>query len=91
MKKKGVELSMNVIIIAAIGLLVLVILAVLVINATSKVPNTMKACSLQGGLCKASCDTANGEQQVDNGRCDDVARPTCCKVSLIDDALPGGQ
>ena len=91
MRKKGVELSMNVIIVAAIGLLVLVILAVLVINSTSNVPKTMKACSLQGGLCKASCDIVNGEQQVDNARCDDPTRPTCCKTQLINDVVPGGQ
>ena len=80
MNKKGVELSMNVIIIAAIGLLVLVILAVLVINSTSRVPGTMRACSLQGGLCKAGCDY-NVEEEI-QGTCDNAARPTCCKVLL---------
>jgi len=80
MSKKGVELSMNVIIIAAIGLLVLVILAVLVINSTSKVPGTMKACSLQGGICKAGCDLTM-EEEI-QGSCDNAARPNCCKVLL---------
>ena len=57
--KKGVELSMNVIIIAAIGLLVLVILAVLVINASGKIQGTQQSCNVLGGICQASCG-ANG-------------------------------
>jgi hypothetical protein len=52
MNKKGVELSMNVIIIAAIGVLVLIILAVLVINASSRTQNAQTNCNLMGGICK---------------------------------------
>jgi len=74
MKKKGVELSMNVIIIAAIGLLVLVILAVLVINSSSKLPGATKTCTVQGGICKSSCD--NGA--ISGATCDNGNQ--CCKV-----------
>ena len=84
MRKKGVELSMNVIIIAAIGLLVLVILAVLVINSTNKVPGTMKSCALLGGVCQSgSC--GDGYEPELNGKCTDPLRQNCCKVILVPD------
>jgi len=75
--KKGVELSMNVIIIAAIGLLVLVILAVLVINAGNHTITGMKACNALGGICKTDCGT---DEPLTNGICSDNTKPTCCKV-----------
>ena len=73
--KKGVELSMNVIIIAAIGLLVLVILAVLVINATSKIPAAQQTCNLKGGVCSSTC--TNGAI-TDVKPCENGLQ--CCKV-----------
>jgi hypothetical protein len=78
MNKKGVELSMNVIIIAAIGLLVLVILAVLVINSGNKAQTGLQSCTAKGGVCKASCD---------NGVIDGVTPCTdgnqCCKLFVV--------
>ena len=79
MNKKGVELSMNVIIIAAIGLLVLVILAVLVINSTSKVPNAT-SCISSGGVCKATCGT--GTEKSGSYGCPATAAHCCEIVSL---------
>jgi hypothetical protein len=76
MNKKGVELSMNVIIIAAIGLLVLVILAVLVINSTSKLPGTVASCNVKGGICRASCPTDQPMIPATEARCD---TGVCCK------------
>ncbi len=59
MKKKGVEMSMNVIIIAAIGLLILLILAFLVVNYIGKTNEGLKSCSVQfGGMCKEDCGEA---------------------------------
>jgi|GEM_PF-6194864 len=78
MKKKGVELSMNVIIIAAIGLLVLVILAVLVINAGGKTQTQMKSCIAVGGICQPNgCDTSKGYSPQTSGTCDTGA---CCTL-----------
>ena len=78
MNKKGVELSMNLIIIAAIGLLVLVILAVLVINSTNKTNNGMQSCNLMGGVCEASCV---GKETINNAApCTAIGRTQCCKV-----------
>ena len=76
MDKKGVELSMNVIIIAAIGLLILVILAVLVINGTSNVPGTMKTCTIKGGVCQDAGTACSGEILAD-GKCNDGLE--CCR------------
>ncbi len=77
MEKKGVELSMNVIIIAAIGLLVLVILAVLVINSGGKFQSGTNSCVTQGGTCTASC---NGED-LGTMNCD--SQKTCCRVFTV--------
>ena len=76
MRKKGVELSMNVIIIAAIGLLILLILAYLVVNGISPFPKAKQECTLQQGLCQTQ-QCALG-QQILTGTC-----PTgewCCKA-----------
>lgn len=84
MRKKGVELSMNVIIIAAIGLLVLVILAVLVINSTGGLNRNMqKSCSLQGGVCRAGgCNNADGETPISaaDGTSLCGTAGECCKI-----------
>jgi hypothetical protein len=79
MGKKGVELSMNVIIIAAIGLLVLIILAVLVINAGGRTQIGVRdSCNAKGGVCKLNgCDTAAGEERIDSGKCD---TGDCCSI-----------
>ncbi|MFC1648983.1 hypothetical protein ACFL1B_06040 [Nanoarchaeota archaeon] len=61
--KKGQGLSMNVIIIAAIALLILVILSVLIIRA-------MKNTDESTGRCYA-IDMADCEQDVEGDGCDD--------------------
>jgi hypothetical protein len=75
MKKKGVELSMNVIIIAAIGLLVLVILAVLVVNSLKDVNDAKKACNLKSGTCQTSCED---NTPITDGICDEGL--VCCRI-----------
>jgi hypothetical protein len=81
MKRKGVEMSMNVIIIAAIGLLILLILAFLVVNYVAKTDKGLKSCSVQyGGVCTDSC----GDSSVagENTDCTDRSdgNTICCKV-----------
>jgi len=76
MNKKGVELSMNLIIIAAIGLLVLVILAVLVINGGGRTQAGLQSCVSQGGICtNGVCESG----QTINAKCD-ANTGVCCKV-----------
>jgi len=79
MNKKGTELSMNLIIIAAIGLLVLVILAVLVIGSGNKAVSGMKSCNVLGGTCETSC----GTREPLNGDCSNSVGKQCCKVFSI--------
>ena len=80
--KKGVEMSLNVIIIAAIGLLILVILSFLVIKQVGKTSDTTnKNCNVLAGICKTSCDSDSGV--ISNGICDtgtDGIQKQCCKV-----------
>ncbi|MBR9700263.1 hypothetical protein GOV11_00150 [Candidatus Woesearchaeota archaeon] len=76
MKRRG-ELSMEVIIIAAIALLVLVILAVLVLRAGG---NVAKECSNVGGMCESFCDSST-HITTPNSCPDDLK---CC-VPLDDD------
>ena len=58
MNKNGAELTMNVIIIAAIGLLVLVILAVMLFGAGESINEGTSCASIRAGAeCKSSCDT----------------------------------
>jgi len=71
MNKKAQGLSMNVIIIAAIALLVLVILAVLIFKSGGDIQKGTSCESLHG-TCQSSglgCDTGAGEIQNPGGRC----------------------
>mgnify|MGYP000687021415 CR=1 FL=1 len=78
MKKKGVEMSMNVIIIAAIGLLILLILAFLVVNYVGKTNEGLKSCSVAyGGICKTDCGDL-GPATTEQTDCDTGQK--CCKV-----------
>ena len=78
MKKKGVELSMNLIIIAAIGLLILVILAVLVINAGGKTQGAMQSCNLKGGVC----GICTSDRLITEYSPACAAGTSCCRVAL---------
>ena len=78
MKRKG-ELSINIIIVAAIALLILVIIGALLIRQYSKVNNAVSGegkCAGGIGHCRVSCNV--GEQAVPDvsNECD--AGLTCC-------------
>lgn len=78
MKKKGVEMSMNVIIIAAIGLLILLILAFLVVNYIGKTNEGLKSCSVAyGGVCKTDCGELGPATEEPTDCSNDQI---CCKV-----------
>lgn len=55
MNKKGVEISMNLIIIAAIGLLVLVVLSMIFLGRLGTFGQKSADCEVQGGKCAAEC------------------------------------
>lgn len=79
MNKKGVEMSMNVIIIAAIGLLILLILAFLVVTYVNRTDQGLKSCTAQyGGTCQSACE--NFDQQVSERTDCEKTGKVCCKV-----------
>ena len=86
MEKKGVEMSLNVIIIAAIGLLILVILAFLVVNRVKPVSDTADSCVVKyGGTCQASCVSTTGSSLEPVTSATDCQKRTdgktaCCKI-----------
>ncbi len=63
MNKKGVEISMNVIIVAALGLIVLLILTIMVVNKMGVFGGTSSSCDslvAQGGaVCAAKCGSSD--------------------------------
>lgn len=88
MDKRGVELSMNVIIIAAIALIVLVVLVLLVTGAFGDVRSGTGCTSLREGGCEDvasgdSCATVTGnENAISAGQKDCGSSKTCCYVPL---------
>jgi len=75
MRKKGMEMSMNVIIIAAIGLLILIILAFLVVKNVGKTNTATESCTVKGGTCLSSC--ATGVSPIQGATC---TSGVCCPV-----------
>ena len=84
--KKGVEMSLNVIIIAAIGLLILVILAVLIVTYVNKTRNGIEACSNKAGTCSTP-GSCSGDNVISAGSglkmdCENRndGKTQCCKI-----------
>ncbi len=81
MMKRGVELSMNVIIIAAIALVVLVVLVLLVTRGAEQV-GTGTGCRSAGGSCYDLGDTGTcqeiGDDYTSLGRKDCPESEWCC-------------
>lgn len=88
MKKRGVELSMNVIIIAAIALIVLVILILLVTRSAKTVGDGTGCKAKSGGACVAAaagtdpCSTMNPAKTRFPGS-DCPTNQVCCVNSLV--------
>jgi hypothetical protein len=84
MKKKGVEMSLNVIIVAAIGLLILVILAFLVVNYVGKFQRGAESCVANGGVCQiaSTCSASTSGYLGTRATYTDCTAtlPNCCKV-----------
>ena len=74
MNKKGVEISMNVIIIAAIGLLVLVVLSVIFLGRAGVFGRESQSCVVQGGVCGEKCGEP-GTPTADYGQRNPI--PSC--------------
>ncbi len=71
MRKKAQGISLNVIIIAALGLLVLVILAIIFTGRTGVFVKESDKCVVQGGRCVESEDQCTGTyERIGWGACD---------------------
>jgi hypothetical protein len=92
MKRAGQGLSVNIIILIALGLLILVI-AVLLVNRSGRnlSDNTTTSCISKGGVCRAGCDVVSGrevEVQEGNRNCEESSRtqntgkPVCCRYNF---------
>jgi hypothetical protein len=80
MAKRGVELSMNVIIIAAIALIVLVVLVILVTRGGLQI-TTGTNCQSSGGVCQAvgEGETCQGQYSMQSlGQKDCKEGELCC-------------
>lgn len=83
MQKKGIELSLNTVIIASIGLLILVLLAFLVVNYVKNLREGTETCNAKGGLCQTA--TCTNEITPATGKTLDCSSNTngnlhCCPV-----------
>ena len=80
MNKKAQGISMNVIIIAAIALLVLVILSVIFIGRMGSFGRITGDCTTQGGRCLASpCNVQTPPMASNSGlNCEEESTPYCC-------------
>lgn len=80
--KKGVEISMNLIIIAAIALLVLVIVSILVLRQGANISEGTGCEAKAGGHCIASADSCvDGETYLPGGGCPKDTK--CCITSPV--------
>jgi hypothetical protein len=83
MNKKGVELSMNLIIVAAIALLVLVIIAILVLRGGTNIAEGTACTAKPGGQCVAADqDCGTGQIVLPGGGCP-AQTPKCCINSPV--------
>lgn len=77
-RANGVELSMNTIIIAALGLLVLVLLAIFLMNGFGKSNTATKCTTLSGTCMTGSC---SGDTPVPTPwSCDTKGQVCCTKI-----------
>ena len=74
MDKKGVEMSMQVIVVAVVVLLIAAILIYLASSKLGLFGKSVGDCTSKGGVCKRACDP--GEQWYGVGTCQNDER--CC-------------
>lgn len=77
MNKKGVELSLNAVIIAVILLIVAAILIAIFVGKVGQVQEDLNDCKQRGGDCRLTCE--DGEAAVGRLGCD-AAQVCCLKV-----------
>ena len=76
--KKSQSLSINVIIIAALGLIVLFVLIAIFSGQTSKTVSTLESCGGAGGRCAFRCSETEIEKP--NTKCTPSTQKCCIKI-----------
>lgn len=64
MNKKAIELSLNVIIIAIIGLLVLLVVSAIFLSRAGVFSTQSSSCEIKGGTCAIACGSADYKTQT---------------------------
>ena len=82
--KKGAELALNVVIIAAIALLVLAVLIFIFSSRASKFTQGVGDCEFQGGTCSETRCLLQAKPEISNTNCadKDPTKPYCCSESF---------
>lgn len=75
--KKSQGMPINVIIVAALALMVLVIIAAIFTGRVRIFSQNLEDCGAKQGLCKKDCDTGT-EAKISNVKCPNKDLPTCC-------------
>jgi hypothetical protein len=81
MLKRKADLSVNVIIVAALALVVFVVLAAIFTNKTRDFSSTLSSCTSKQGQCLASCE---GGSMIGNTDCEKEKPGTSCCVKVFD-------
>lgn len=86
MNKRGVEMSLQVIVVAVIVLLIAAVLIYMVLNTARGTNKTLGDCKSKGGLCAYSGDCNPGEQPYYLADCGEGG--VCCiSTKNINDVL----
>jgi hypothetical protein len=79
-RNKGVEMSLNLIILIVIALIVAAIIIYIVAKNTRSADNDISSCKSKGGECKETCDAGESGSSFFTGGCDDGT--LCCTRPL---------
>lgn len=83
--KKAQGMSLNVIVVAALVVLVLIVLSIIFIRSSGKFSGNVASCEVQGGKCAAACeDVAYGTEDYTVERndlsCSQEGETCCLKI-----------
>ena len=81
MNKKGMELPMNVIIIAAIALVVLVVILYIFQGRTSMFTKSLESCEAKQGTCKPTSGVGSCEGPTISGTNCEEKEKICCLMA----------
>ncbi len=81
--KKGQGMSVNVIIIAALALLVLVILAVVFLGRMNIFGTQTNSCTSQGGKCFGEGSCGEGYTPLSNLKCTNAGEVCCTQTGTV--------